>query len=322
MKAKKILVMAAMAIGFVGCSSEDGLVQSNYPQDNVVRINTNVESMKTRASYENSTDNLQAFGFCINNDNSTTYTYDNIKVEKDGSNWSPASQMLWQNANTPVDILAYAPFQVTTDKVYGNSNYAFAVEENQSADSYQSDLIVCKKTNFTPGTDLNSNKAVGVTFTHALSQLNLTMELRDEFNQDANNPVKAESVTDVKINGTIIGCKVDFSANPISVTVDNDQAATAITPETVSFKEAAATTDHAIFGYSAIVVPQSLAENVLNIEFKVNGVAYSWTSTSKVAFEAGKSYQLKLFVGKEVAQVGSITANSWTEGTTADLETE
>ena len=107
MKAIKILTMAALATAvFASCSSEDELAQSNYPMDNVVRIMTSVDGMNTRASYGNSTDKLNSFGFCINNANSTTYTYDNVKVTKEGSNWNPATQMLWQNSTTAVDILA------------------------------------------------------------------------------------------------------------------------------------------------------------------------------------------------------------------------
>ena len=101
MKAIKILTMAALATAvFASCSSEDELAQSNYPMDNVVRIMTSVDGMNTRASYGNSTDKLNSFGFCIINANSTTYTYDNVKVTKDGSNWKPATQMLWQNSTT------------------------------------------------------------------------------------------------------------------------------------------------------------------------------------------------------------------------------
>ncbi len=96
MKAIKTLAMAALATAvFASCSSEDDLAQSNYPMDNVVRIMTSVDGMNTRASYGNSTDKLNSFGFCINNAGNTKYTYDNIKVTKEGSNWIPATQMLW-----------------------------------------------------------------------------------------------------------------------------------------------------------------------------------------------------------------------------------
>ena len=332
MKAIKILTMAALATAvFASCSSEDDLAQSNYPMDNVVRIMTSVDGMNTRASYGNSTDNLNSFGFCINNANSTTYTYDNVKVTKDGSNWNPATQMLWQNSTTAVDILAYAPYQETTEdangkvKVFGKTDYAFSVKEDQSnAEDYSSDLIVYKQTGFTPGTELNASKAVDVTFTHLLSQLNLTIELRDQFNQDEEKPVTSATVTDVKVDGTFIRSKVNFAADPISVQFDG-LASAAITPETVAFKKADKTTDHATFKYSAIVIPQWIRAGVFCISFKVNGNDYIWTSTSDVNFVSGKKHDLLLLVGKDVVQGGAISAKPWgegTTGTTGSLETD
>ena len=332
MKAIKILTMAALATAvFASCSSEDELAQSNYPMDNVVRIMTSVDGMNTRASYGNSTDKLNSFGFCINNAGNTKYTYDNIKVTKEGSNWIPATQMFWQNSTTAVDILAYAPYQETTEdatgkvKVFGKTDYAFSVKEDQSnAEDYSSDLIVYKQTGFTPGLELNASKAVDVSFTHLLSQLNLTIELRDQFNQDEEKPVTSATVTDVKVDGTFIRSKVNFAADPISVQFDG-MASKAITPETVAFKKADKTTDHATFKYSAIVIPQWIMAGVFCISFKVNGNDYIWTSTSDVNFVSGKKHDLLLLVGKDVVQGGAISAKPWgegTTGTTGSLETD
>ena len=329
MKAIKILTMAALATAvFASCSGEDELAQSNYPMDNVVRIMTSVDGMNTRASYGNSTDNLSSFGFCINNDNSTTYTYDNVKVTKEGSNWNPATQMLWQNSTTAVDILAYAPYQETTEdangkvKVFGKTDYAFSVKEDQSnAEDYSSDLIVYKQTGFKPGTELNTSKAVDVTFTHLLSQLNLTIELRDQFNQDEEKPVTSATVTDVKVDGTLIRSKVNFAADPISVRFDG-QASKAITPETVAFTKADKTTDHATFKYSAIVIPQRVYAGSFCISFKVDGTDYIWTATSDVEFVSGKKYDLHLLVGKDVVQGSVITARPWGEETIIEKETD
>lgn len=332
MKAIKILTMAALATAvFASCSNDEDLAQNNYPMDNVVRIMTSVDGMNTRASYGNSTDNLSSFGFCINNAGSTKYTYDNIKVTKEGSNWIPATQMFWQNSTTAVDILAYAPYQETTEdasgkvKVFGKTDYAFSVKEDQSnAEDYSSDLIVYKKTGFKPGTELNTSKAVEVTFTHLLSQLNLTIELRDQFNQDEKKPVTSATVTDVKVDGTFIRSKVNFAADPISVQIDG-LATKAITPETVAFTKADKTTDHATFKYSAIVIPQWIRAGVFCISFKVNGNDYIWTSTSDVNFVSGKKHDLHLLVGKDVVQGGAISAKPWgegTTGTTGSLETD
>lgn len=332
MKAIKILTMAALATAvFASCSNDEDLAQSNYPMDNVVRIMTSVDGMNTRASYGNSTDKLSSFGFCINNAGNTKYTYDNIKVTKEGSNWIPATQMFWQNSTTAVDILAYAPYQETTEdatgkvKVFGKTDYAFSVKEDQSnAEDYSSDLIVYKQTGFTPGLELNTSKAVDVTFTHLLSQLNLTIELRDQFNQDEEKPVTSATVTDVKVDGTFIRSKVNFAADPISVQFDG-MASKAITPETVAFTKADKTTDHATFKYSAIVIPQWIRAGVFCISFKVNGNDYIWTSTSDVNFVSGKKHDLLLLVGKDVVQGGAISAKPWgegTTGTTGSLETD
>ena len=331
MKAIKTLAMAALATAvFASCSNEDGLPQSNYPADNVVRIMTSVDGMNTRASYGNSTDKLNSFGFCINNAGNTKYTYDNIKITQKNGNWNPATQMLWQNSTTAVDILAYAPYQETTEdangkvKVYGKTDYAFSVKEDQSnAEDYSSDLIVYKKTGFKPGTELNTSKAVEVTFTHLLSQLNLTIELRDEFNQNKEKPITAESVTDVKINGTILSSKVDFTAESIVAKVDNTQGATAITPEVVKFNGADEKTAHPTFNYSAIVIPQSVTSGKFSIGFKVNGNSYVWTATENdVVFLSGKSHQLHLLVGKDVVQISYIWVSPWGEEHTDNLETE
>ena len=329
MKAIKTLAMAALATAvFASCSSEDELAQNNYPMDNVVRIMTSVDGMNTRASYGNSTDKLSSFGFCINNAGNTKYTYDNIKVTKEGRNWIPATQMLWQNSTTAVDILAYAPYQETTEdasgkvKVFGKTDYAFSVKEDQSnAEDYSSDLIVYKQTGFKPGTELNTSKAVDVTFTHLLSQLNLTIELRDQFNQDEEKPVTSATVTDVKVDGTLIRSKVNFAADPISVQFDG-RVSKAITPETVAFTKADKTTDHATFKYSAIVIPQWIMAGSFCISFKVDGNDYIWTSTSDVNFVSGKKYDLLLLVGKDVVQGGIISATPWGDGDTGSLETD
>ena len=325
----KFLTMAALATAFfASCSNEDGLPQSNYPADNVVRITTSVDGMNTRASYGSSTAKLSSFGFCINNAGSDKYTYDNIKVTQENGKWNPATQMLWQNSTTAVDILAYAPYQETTEdatgkvKVFGKTDYAFSVKEDQSnAEDYSSDLIVYKQTGFTPESDLNTNQAVNVAFTHLLSQLNLTIELRDQFNQDEEKPVTSATVTDVKVDGTFIRSKVNFAADPISVQFDG-MASKAITPETVAFKKADKTTDHATFKYSAIVIPQWIMAGVFCISFKVNGNDYIWTSTSDVNFVSGKKHQLSLLVGKDVVQVKGITATPWGTETIIEKETD
>jgi len=162
MKAIKTLAMAALAMAvFASCSSEDDLAQSNYPMDNVVRVTTSVKDINTRAFH--STNTLDEFAFCIVNPQSTKFSYDNVKVTKEASTWTPASQMLWQNASQPVDIIAYAPYSSISryEKMSNATNYHVYVKEQQEADTYESDFLVYKKKGFVPGTDL-TNGAVDI----------------------------------------------------------------------------------------------------------------------------------------------------------------
>ena len=109
MKAIKLFTMAALATAvFASCSNDEDLTQSNYPQDNVVRVTTSVKDINTRAFH--TTNTLDEFAFCIRNVNNIKYSYNNIMMTKEGTNWNPSIQMLWQNSTQPVDIMAYAPF--------------------------------------------------------------------------------------------------------------------------------------------------------------------------------------------------------------------
>lgn len=328
MKAIKILTMAALATAvFASCSNDEDLAQSNYPMDNVVRIMTSVDGMNTRASYGNSTDKLNSFGFCINNANSKTYTYDNIKVTKENGNWNPATQMLWQNSTTPVDILAYAPYQETTEdangkvKVFGKTDYAFSVQADQSdAKDYSSDLIVYKKTGFVPEKDL-TNGAVDITFTHALSLLNIKIEFGTDFN--TTTPLAANPINNINIGGSINKGFADLSADPITVAVDATCAPVLIEPELGEFTAAANNDAHAIANYSAILIPQTITEG-FRVEFEINGKIYVWRAPENVTatLEAGKKHLLTLTVGKDFIKAGSMKASPWVEGTGATLETE
>ena len=124
------------------------------------------------------------------------------------------------------------------------------------------------------------------------------------------------------MNGTIISSKVNFASAPISVQVDGTQA-TAITPETTEFTPAENTTNHhAVFNYSAIVIPQAVAAGNFSISFKVNNTEYIWTATDAVTFESGKKHELHLLAGKDVVQGGAISAKPWGKETITEKETD
>ena len=319
MKATKILTAATLVtVFFASCSNDEDFAQSNYPMDNVVRVTTNVKDIATRAFH--STNTLDEFAFCIVNPQSTKYSYDNVKVTKAASTWTPASQMLWQNASQPVDIIAYAPYyNVSRYETMSNAtNYPVYVKEQQEADTYESDFLVYKKKEFVPGTDLK-NGAVDITFTHALSLLNINIEFGNEFNETA--PLASNPIKNINIGGSVKLGYADFTADVISVTADATSVPVLITPVIGNFNAAANNDAHATVNYSAILIPQTIAQG-FRVEFEIDGKNYVWTASESVTLESGKKHQLNLTVGKDVVKSGYITASPWDEGTGGNLETE
>ena len=319
MKAIKILAMAALATAvFASCSSEDELAQNNYPMDNVVRVTTSVKDINTRAFH--STNTLGEFAFCIVNPQSTKFSYDNVKVTKEASTWTPASQMLWQNASQPVDIIAYAPYSKISryEKMSNATNYPVYVKVQQEADTYESDFLVYKKKGFVPGTNL-TNGAVDITFTHALSLLNINIEFGNEFSKTT--PLTSNPIKNINIGGSVNLGYADFTADAINVTVDATSAPVLIVPVLGDFNAAANNEAHATVSYSAILIPQTIAEG-FRVEFEIDGKNYVWTASESVTLESGKKHQLNLIVGKDVVKSGYISASPWTEKTGGTLETE
>ena len=319
MKAIKTLAMAALATAvFASCSSEDELAQNNYPMDNVVRVTTSVKDINTRAFH--STNTLGEFAFCIVNPQSTKFSYDNVKVTKEASTWTPASQMLWQNASQPVDIIAYAPYSKISryEKMSNATNYPVYVKVQQEADTYESDFLVYKKKGFVPGKDL-TNGAVDITFTHALSLLNINIEFGNEFSKTT--PLTSNPINNITVGGSVNLGYADFTADAISVTVDATSAPVLIVPVLGDFNAAANNEAHATVSYSAILIPQTIAEG-FRVEFEIDGKNYVWTASESVTLDSGKKHQLNLTVGKDVVKSGYISASPWTEETGGTLETE
>ena len=319
MKAIKTLVMAALAMAvFASCSSEDELAQNNYPMDNVVRVTTSVKDINTRAFH--STNTLDEFAFCIVNPQSTKFSYDNVKVTKEASTWTPASQMLWQNASQPVDIIAYAPYSSISryEKMSNATNYPVYVKVQQEADTYESDFLVYKKKGFVPEKDL-TNGAVDITFTHALSLLNINIEFGNEFSKTT--PLTSNPINNITVGGSVDRGYADFTKDVISVTADATRAPVLIVPVLGDFNAAANNEAHATVSYSAILIPQTIAEG-FRVEFEIDGKNYVWTASESVTLESGKKHQLNLIVGKDVVKSGYISASPWTEETGGTLETE
>lgn len=324
--AKGAAMLLATAALMTACSSDDDAV-SYYPEDNVVRVVTNVNTMTTRASFNN--DNIDNIGLSIKNAAADSYSYANAKFAKSGSAWAPEGQtLLWHNATDAVDIVAYAPYNGSVQtNLSDTKDFPVTVETEQNATSTASDFLVYKKKGFMPGTDLNTLSAIPVNFTHALTRLDIVVTFGTEFDaKQEGGKLTSSPLGGFKVSGTSVAGTCDFTLDTPTVTA-TDNVNDVQPYESETFVQAAGTagqeTTNAKATYSCILIPQTVAGGKFTVSFTIDGTVYSWTSTAPVTLEAGKYHTLSLRVGKDTVVPKGFTMKKWdtTPGSTK-IETD
>lgn len=336
MKVIHFFAITAMAAAmFTSCSNDGDLAQSNYPSDNIIRVTTDLNNAKTRADENSGSLMEKDFLLTIVNKNpesslAATYTYVNKKFSKSsGGTWSCGETLLWQNAMTPVDIVALAPAQETIfngvyDKSKGFQSFSYSVAADQTTADAKNDLLYCYSPGFVPGEKLVDQK-LNITFNHAFCLIDIIVTLGTEFNVPS--VPTTSPITEVTIGGTKIAANVNVTSTTAIATPTDKAVATDIkaTQGTFTFdKDNAKKSCTARF--SCIVIPQTIAANDFKITLKTANKAYEWILDKEITLKSGFSHTLKLTMGNDVVLTTkeSITAKPWDNGTKSDstLETE
>ena len=315
----KLLCMTTVAFLMVACSNYEETEVSNFPDDGVVRISTNLNELNTRGFH--TTDDLSEFGISISNSNNTYYSYDNIKVS--GSNateWTTASVMLWQNSTQAVDIIAYTPYQ-TGAKILDGTLEA-GVQQVQTQDDKSSDVLLSVQKGFVPGSGLNSDKKLEVPFSHAFSKLVISITLGTEFNAKGMNISATNPITNITIGGTVIKAVCDLTAESPAFGAKDGEEASDITPYETGYTPPADDNSHGVATYECILVPQQIQANKLRVSFTINGSEYTWASDQTALLEPGTSYNLPLTAGNEVIKANKLAISPWYDNRTSDAQTE
>ena len=334
MRFKNIFFAAAAAMALTACSSDDEQTfVSQFPEDGVMRFTTNLVDptiATTRASITGSdvNQNGQQFQVKIVNPTSATYSYFNT-VQYDGTEWTPINRMLWQNDQQSITVTAaYKQDKTFTDYEFVvGANLTVAADQSTEALLKQQDLLTMPtKTIANPSIEetLMQNGKLVINFYHALTKLDVTLELKDEF-YPAN--IQATDITDVKISGTNLGYnfKAMETANENYGTVTATASTAAdILPSQYEFTAGTAESKHSMAKYEAIVVPQEIATGQLTVSFKIGTRSFSWTNTTAYTLEQGKQYTLPLTVGNDGVTAGSraFTVTSWENQPGDNLGTE
>ena len=330
--------MATFALA--SCNKDDDSatpVVSQFPEDGVMRFTTNLvdpATVLTRASITGSDVNAtgQQFQVKIVNPASATYSYFNT-VQFDGTEWTPVTRMLWQNDQQNITVTAaYKQGKTFSDYEFVvGANLTVAADQSTEAKLKQQDLLTMPtKTIANPSIEqtLMQNGKLVINFYHALTKLDVTLDLANEFykaNPKLNN---ATDITEFTIKGTNAGYNFQpmttASENYGKVTPATTPVAADILANQCAFTAATEANQHSTATYESIVVPQTIAAGALTVSFKIGTRSFSWTNTVAITLEQGKHYTLPLTVGHDTVTLNAraFSVSSWENQPGDNLGTE
>lgn len=328
MKAIQFLGMTAfMAAMLTGCSNDSDLAHSNFPDDNIIRVTAGVNGAVTRADPLGTELNSDfKFSLTVINkaplkegENSNKYTYGNRIFKKTGKEWICNDILLWQDAETKVDVAALAP---AIDNTTFRDSYDFwdekitpmeySISDNQKTQSEANDLLYYYKSNLDPGKELKDGK-LDIQFNHAFSMIDIIVTLGTEYS-NKDNPINEVIVGGSKLKATIDVTNSEGVAYPSTM---GENPETDITTIPVKFNKATTDQENSTAVSSCILIPQTIDANKFKVTLMTSSKTYVWTSPDAITLKTGNRYTLKLKMGKDVvtAQNGNISAGSWTKGT-------
>lgn len=285
---KRFIPLAALGLMAAACSNDESAPAQ--PEAKFITIEASIGSL-TRAT---TTGNSATFDA---GDKVTLYAWTGtataVPTDKvvDGvvntlgtdGKWTPATQMLWSDMVTPHYFLGLYPARTVTD--FTADPYTL-----DPADYEASDLLVARQLSGLTATQ----NPVSLTFDHAMAKLYVNMNFRNQW--DA-----APAVTSCVATAANT-CTIDYLAQTVAAGSQADIALTAATAQT-----GYSTT------YSGIMIPQ---QGFRTVVITIDGQQYTYTHTEDIPLEAGKYTTLNLIVGRNKIEIGEVSINDWTEGTT------
>lgn len=327
MKAIQFLGMTAfMAAMLTGCSNDSDLAHSNFPDDNIIRVTAGVNGAVTRAD-PMGTELTSDFSLTVinkdplkENERDNIYSYGNKFFQKQGSEWICNDILLWQDAETKVDVAALAPAinEMTFNGIYNYEKkiqpLKYSITADQKTRSVANDLLYYYKSDLVPGTELKDGK-LNIQFNHAFSMIDIIVTLGTEYS-NKDNPISEVIVGGSKLKATVdVTNRNGYGVAYPSESGNNPETDIITTPGT--FTMAQTDQKNSTAKFSCILIPQKIDANKFKVTLMTSSKTYIWTSPVDITLKTGHRYTLKLKMGNDVvtAQNGNISAGSWTEGT-------
>ena len=263
-----------------GCSNDSDLAHSNFPADNIIRVTAGVNGAVTRAD-QLGTELNSDFKFSLTVVNKDTeneynykYTHENKIFQKIGTEWICNTILLWQDAETPVDVAALAPV-IDKDWIFlgilGNQNQFRTLEYEITADQKtqkpENDLLYYYKSNLVPGTELKDGK-LDIQFNHAFSMIDIIVTLGTEYS-NKDNPINKVIVGGSKLNATVdVTNRNGYGVAYASTEGENPETDIITTPGEFTMATTNEKKSKAVF--SCILIPQTIEANKFKVTLKTS----------------------------------------------------
>ena len=308
----QVLALAIAALSFTACTNEDNISQ-DFLADTPIKLNVSVDEPTTRAGYSNA-ELPEGFLLAVYHklEDQTVddkYSYE-VWAKKVGDSWKTYKTdetlkggtdeevtMLWANMKDKVDVMAFTNLGTIT------------IPTDQTSDDQlkQADVLYMPSTQYTP-----TEKSIQVNLQHAMSKINLTIELGSEY-EFSKEDVDLK-ITDVKIDGSSVsgdlasGGIYDVSGDPTPITPLH----TGATP----FSKTNGVITKASATYEAILIPQDITSGKFTVSFKVDGKLYEWVYNNEagLTLAPNTAYTLKLIAGDDKVQPASFSVAKWNPG--------
>ena len=209
-----------------------------------------------------------------------TRVVDGVVNTFDGTKWTPAAQMLWDDNSSKHYFLGICPPRTITD--FTADPYTLDPDKYAA-----SDLLIA--TNVAGLT--SKDNPVKLAFDHAMARLDVNLSFR---NQWATAPTVASVTATAKKTAT-----VDYLAKKVTAT--GDAAAVALKAK-----------DNVV--WSGLQVPQ---EGVRSLTITIDGTDFVFTHTADIPLAGGKYTTVNLTVGRDRIELADvITITDWIAGST------
>lgn len=292
-KLNNILAVAAIALTFTACSSDNDTPADNgkeYP----ISLSVGISDLSVVTRAENTTTptpltsgNLGLY-ITRNGDKDLVgkYLCNNAQFTYGNSGWTCGTTYYWAADNATIDYVAYHPYQSTVTGKF----IPWDVTDQSSGNL---DLLYQNASNVAN----TGNHSIAITLGHACSKLVVNVsKLGSEI-------ASGTKITSIKIGG--LKPKGTFSLTDKTWNSSNETAADI---GMVKSTTSTTTTSDIPATYEAILIPQTA---LLTLTIRLSDYSEYQLSVPSQAYDKGYCYSLTIQVGQDKVNLGSITQTGW-----------